>query len=234
MKQLNIFCEGQTEQGFCTQVLQPHLFPQGDGLIHTLAVGEKDHHHLYGLGTKKKYQGGKGVRQFLINTINGRQGKNVYFTTLFDLYALPHDFPGKTNNPRNAANPMPYVVALETAFGQDIDCYRFIPSLLLHEFETLLFADPDKFRVSFENCDEEIQLLKSIAASAPTIEHINDGKETAPSKQIIGVFGEDRYRGMKASAGPDIAAAIGLPKIRAACPHFDCWLKQLEGIQWEA
>ena len=41
MKQLSVFCEGQTEQGFCAQVLQPHLFPSGDGIVHTLAVGEK-------------------------------------------------------------------------------------------------------------------------------------------------------------------------------------------------
>ena len=33
MKQLNVFCEGQTEQGFCAQVLQPHLFPSGDGIL---------------------------------------------------------------------------------------------------------------------------------------------------------------------------------------------------------
>jgi hypothetical protein len=234
VKQLNIFCEGQTEQGFCTQVLQPQLFPGGDGLIHTLAVGEKDHHHLYGLGTRNKYRGHRGVRKFIFNTIKDRQGKNVYFTTLFDLYALPHDFPGKDANTRNAADPTPYVVALEKAFGMDIDYHRFIPNLVLHEFETILFAGPDAFRVSFENCEEEVRALKQIAKSKPTIEHIDDGRETAPSKRIIDVFGEDRYRGMKASAGADIAAAIGLIKIRAACPHVDSWLKQLEAIPWEA
>lgn len=234
MKQLNIFCEGQTEQLFCRQVLQPHLFPQGAGVIHTLAVGEKNHHHLYGLGAKRKYQGAKGVRQFILNTINRRRGGNVYFTTFFDLYALPNDFPGKTACKRNAANPTPYVVALETAFRQDINNHRFIANLVLHEYETILFADPDKFRVSFQNCDEEIEALKSIAASVPSIEHINDGKESAPSKRIIDVFGEDRYRGMKTAAGPDIASAIGLPTIRAACPHFDGWLRQLETIPWEA
>src|SRR5260370_30388677 len=61
MKQLNVFCEGPTEQGFCAQVLQPHLFPHGDGIIHTLAVGEKDHRHLYGLGRRIKYE---KVRKF--------------------------------------------------------------------------------------------------------------------------------------------------------------------------
>lgn len=229
-KHLVVFCEGQTEQGFCVQVLQPHLFPQGDGTVYTLPVGEKDHHHCYGLGTKKKYQGAKGVRQFILNTIKNRQGKNVYFSTVFDLYSLPNDFPGKAANVRNPANPTPYVLALEQAFGQDINYNRFIPNLLLHEYETMLFTDPDAFRVSFENCDEEIDALKVIAGSKQTIEHINDGKETAPSKQIVKVFGEDRYRGRKSSAGPDIAAAIGLAKIRAACPHVDSWLKT---IPWE-
>jgi hypothetical protein len=232
MKQLNVFCEGQTEQGFCTQVLQPHLFPQGDGMIHTLAVGEKDHHHLYGLGAKKKYLGGKGVRKFICNTIKGRQGKNVYFTTLFDLYALPLDFPGKDANVRNSANPTPYVVALEEAFRLDIDYYRFIPNLLLHEYETMLFADPDAFQWSFENCMAEIVQLKGIAASVPSIEHINDSKQFAPSKRIIDLIPE--YDGRKASAGPDIAAFSGLAKIREKCPHVDSWLKQLESIPWEA
>ncbi|MCI0642169.1 MAG: DUF4276 family protein [Gemmataceae bacterium] len=213
-------------------MLQPHLFPQSDGLIHTLAVGEKDHHHLYGLGTKKKYMGDKGVRKFICNTIKHRQGKNVYFTTFFDLYALPNDFPGKAANVRNPANPTPYVVALEDAFRLDINYYRFIPYLQLHEYETMLFADPDAFRKSFENCEDEIQELKAIATSEPNIEHINDGKDTAPSKRIIEVL--PGYDGRKSSAGPDIAAFIGLAKIREKCPHVHSWLLQLEGIKWEA
>jgi len=231
MKQLNVFCEGATEQGFCTQVLQPHLFPQGDGLIHTLAVGEKDHHHLYGLGKRKKYQGDKGVRKFLCNTIKRREGRNVYFTTLFDLYALPADFPGKDTNVRNPANPTPYVVALEEAFRQDINCYRFIPYLQLHEYETMLFANPEAFGRSFENCQEAIEHLKAIAASVPSIENINDGKDTAPSKRIINVIPE--YDGRKTSAGPDIAAFIGIATIRAKCPHVHSWLVQLENLAWE-
>jgi hypothetical protein len=130
LKQLNIFCEGQTEQGFCTQVLQPHLFPQGEGIIHTLAVGAKDHHHLYGLGRRTKFE---NIRKFICNTIRQREGDQVYFTTLFDLYALPPDFPGMEANVRNPANPTSYVEALEVAFGQAIDYHHFIPYLQLHE-----------------------------------------------------------------------------------------------------
>jgi len=229
MKQLNVFCEGPTEQGFCVQVLQPHLFPRGDGLIHTLAVGEKDHLHVYGIGRRSKYD---RVRKFMHNVIKQREGKNVYFTSLFDLYALPNDFPGVATNVRNSADPTPYVLALEEAFRQDVDYYRFVPYLQLHEYETMLFADPEMFRISFENCESEIQQLKTIAASEPSIELIDDGQHTAPSKRIIDTIPE--YRGRKTTAGPDIAEAIGITAIRAKCPHVDAWIVQLENLAWEA
>jgi hypothetical protein len=228
VKQLNVFCEGPTEQGFCAQVLQAHLFPDHDGTVHTLAVGEKDYHHVYGLGRRTKYL---GVRKFILNTIKQRAAKNVYFTTLFDLYALPNDFPGKTANVRNPANPAPYALALEQAFGKDIDCFHFIPHLQLHEYETMLFADLDALAISFENCAAEIQKLKDIAGAVSSIEHINDCFATAPSKRIIQILPE--YAGRKSTAGPDIAEYIGVTKIRAKCPHFHEWLTRLEGLQWD-
>ena len=227
MKQLNIFCEGPTEQGFCIQVLQPHLFAGGDGIVHTLAVGEKNHHHVFGLGGRSKYD---RIRKFINNTIKQRNGKRVYFTTLFDLYGVPNDFPGKDCNVRNALNPTPYVMALEKAFGDDIDCHRFLPYLQLHEFETMLFADPKAFGFSFENCDKQILELNKIVASTPSIEHINDNRDSAPSKRIINLIGA--YEGRKASAGPDIAEFIGLPVIRKKCPHVDQWLIKLENLDW--
>ncbi len=227
MRQLNIFCEGQTEQGFCNQVLLPHLFPNGSGILHTLAVGLKNHHHVYGLGRRASY---KTIDKFIQNTIKQRAGKDVYFTTFFDLYALPHDFPGTAENSRNPSNPTPYVVALEKAFGEAIDRYHFIPYLQLHEYETLLFSDPEAFSISFNDCGEKIEQLKVIAASVSAIELLNDGRETAPSKRIIEVIPE--YNGRKATAGPDIAEFIGLPKLRKCCPHFDKWVTQLERIPW--
>ena len=229
MKLLNVFCEGQTEQGFCSQVLQPHLFPNGDGRVLTLAVGVKNNHHLNGLGRRGKYD---RVRKFITNTIKSRAKPNVYFTTFFDLYALPLDFPGTAENLRNASDPTLYVRSLEEAFATDINSPYFLPHIQLHEFETMLFADPGAFAIAFENCEEKTLRLKSIAEEFPSIEHINDGRTTAPSKRIIEVFPE--YDGRKASAGPDIAEVIGLPLIRKKCPHFDAWLSLLETLPWES
>lgn len=227
VRQLNVFCEGQTEQRFCAQVLQPHLFPHGGGIVHTLAVGEQDHHHLYGLGRWMKYA---RVRKFILNTIKQRVGQSVYFTTLFDLYGLPRDFPGKAENVFNRANPLAYVSALEQALASDINHFRFIAHLQLYEYETMLYADPAAFEVAFENCEDEIERLKMIVASVSSIEIINDGPKTSPSKRIIEILPE--YEGRKSTAGPDIAEYIGLATIRSKCPHFDAWLTTLENLDW--
>jgi hypothetical protein len=146
------------------------------------------------------------------------------------VYALPDDFPGKAENIRNPADPTLYVNELQKAFEEDIGYYRFMAYLQLHEYETMLFADLDAF--AFEDCKNQIEQLKEIAASEPSIEHINDGKETAPSKRIISVFPE--YEGRKSTAGPDIAEYIGVEKICAKCPHVARWLDRLKTIPWEA
>jgi hypothetical protein len=224
MRQLYVFCEGKTEQGFCNQVLRPHLFPQYDGRIATSWIAHSKHHgRVSHGGVPASYI---TMRRDIVNTLNSRHEPNEFFTTMIDLYALPRDFPGKDNHIRDPSNPTPYIEALEKAFGDDIADRRFIPYLQLHEYETLLFADPDAFQIGFENCDREVEQLKAIAASVSNIEHINDGYLTAPSKRINEVI--PGYKGRKASAGPDIAEYSGLDIIRAKCPHFDSWLSRLE------
>src|SRR5262249_26641883 len=138
------------------------------------------------------------------------------------------DFPGKKSHKRNPNNPYPFVRALEREFGKDIGHYRFVPHLQLHEYETLLFTDPDAFAFSFDDCGDAIASLKEIANSFESIEHINDGKKTAPSKRIIQVLPEYEHR--KTDAGPDIAEYIGLQQMRKKCTHFDSWIDRLERL----
>lgn len=73
----------------------------------------------------------------------------------------------------------------------------------------MLFAKPESFQIAFDDCDREIEELRQIATSFPTVEHIDDGRATAPSKRIINLF--PAYEGRKTSAGPDIAELTGLP-----------------------
>jgi hypothetical protein len=168
------------------------------------------------------------MRRDIVNTLKSHCEHDESFTTMIDLYGLPTDFPGKATQNHSPSNPTLYVEALEEAFGIDIGDRRFIPYIQLHEYETMLFADPDAFRIAFENCDNAIEQLMTIARSVPSIEHINDGQTTAPSKRIIDLI--PRYQGLKPSAGPDIAEYIGLTVIRAKCAHVHAWLTRLEGL----
>lgn len=223
MKALYVFCEGPTEQGFCNQVLRPQLFPGGEGQIHTLKIAHSRSHGVIHRGGIGKYA---TLRQDIKNTLKCRGERDVSFTTMIDLYKAPKDFPGKINNILDPNNPTPYVEVLEQAFSADINDIRFIPYLQLFEYETLLFADPEGFRIQFDNCDAAIDELKQIAASFPSIEHIDDGESTSPTKRIIALLPE--YEGLKPAAGPEIALMIGLDVLRAKSPHFHAWVARFE------
>jgi Domain of unknown function (DUF4276) len=229
VKELYVFCEGTTEQGFCNQILAPHIFPNHDGIVHTLKTVNNKHHDAEYRGGLLKYA---SFKRGIENELKRHRARNVYFTTLIDLYGLPGDFPGKADHVRDANNPAPYVEALEAAFGREIGNRRFIPHLQLHEFETMLFANLDAFRQVFEKRNRELAALKKVVDAYPSIEHINDGASTAPSKRIIALFPE--YEVLKSSAGPTLARLIGLAAIRAKCPHFNKWVLNLESLDWDA
>lgn len=67
-----------------------------------------------------------------------------------------------------------------------------------------------------------------IANGFDSPELINDGPTTAPSKRIIAEIPE--YAFQKSTAGPLIAARIGLDVMRARCPNFGEWLGRLEAL----
>lgn len=225
MKELYVFCEGPTEQGFCAQALHPHLFHPGEGLVHTIRTAHSKHHGIVSRGGIGKYS---PLRRDILNTLKMHRRPRVFFTTMIDLYGLPKDFPGKADHTRDAVNPTPYVQALEGAFQSDIGDDRFIANLQLHEYETLLFADPDALAPWFDNCQSAVEEMKEIAARTVSIEHIDDGETTAPSKRIIKLL--PAYLGRKATVGPQIAERIGMPLLREKCPHFDIWISKLEQL----
>jgi hypothetical protein len=153
------------------------------------------------------------------------QKPDAWFTTMFDLYALPPTFP-EFEEARRSATPMKRVECLEEAFRKAINHPRFIPYIQLHEFEAFLLVDPSKFDWEFIDQDAAITRLVALAAQFDTPEAIDDGAATAPSKRIIEEIPEYEFR--KSSAGPIIAAKIGLPLLRQKCPHFQKWLERLE------
>jgi len=155
------------------------------------------------------------------------QNRDAAFTTMFDLYALPHDFPA-CEKADSAKCPYTRVGKLEAAMGRDLDHPRFVPHIQLHEFETLLLVDPAKLDCVYADRDRAIRNLTEMVAGFDSPELIDDGPTTAPSKRIIHEIPE--YEGMKCFAGPLTAEQIGLPALRRRCSHFNQWLSRLEGL----
>ena len=100
---------------------------------------------------------------------------------------------------------------------------RFIPFVVMHEFEALLFSNCSSFASAIGRPGLALR-FQEILNKFATPEEINDSPETAPSKRIASLVSD--YQ--KPLLGATAALEIGLPAVRAACPHFDTWLSALE------
>ncbi|HCI14919.1 MAG TPA: hypothetical protein DFK12_13520 [Gallionellaceae bacterium] len=216
MTRVYLLVEGQTEEAFVRELLVPHY--ARFGLYLTPII----------VSTSPGYKGGVVSYAKIKPQIQRlcRQDAGAHVSTLFDLYALPQDFPGKTDvaYPANSTGQQK-AVFLESQLAQDICQPNFIPNLMVHEFEALLFVLPDKF-AEWVNSPAVVNRLRAHAQAHTTPEDINESPQTAPSKRILSAM--PGYQ--KTFHGPLIACEIGLDAMRAACPHFQGWLQQLEAL----
>jgi hypothetical protein len=223
MIRLHIIAEGQTEEEFVNAVLSKHL-ANFNVFADVCCVPTKQ--------TKTKiYKGGlvsyQKAKKTLVSRLKNDKSKNVRFTTMFDLYALPNEFP-QFEQAKQISDPYKRVEQLETAFADDIGDDRFIPYIQLYEFEALILAEPNLLIERFPEHQKNVEQLSEFCKQYSSPELINDGATTAPSKQIIKLI--PSYESAKASVAPLMAQKIGLQTIRNKCPHFNKWLIQLENL----
>ena len=218
---LYFIVEGQTEETFVNQTLRPHLGGHSVGAIALAVTTSKKRGKRGGLSKYEKAQND------IIRLTKQDRNIDVRFTTMFDLYGLPSDFPGY-GDAVSQNDPYQRVQTLEDALATDIDDDRFIPYIQLHEFEALIFSDPGKLASEFVGAADGIARLATAVARFASPEHVNDSTTTAPSKRIIRAI--PQYEDRKASAGPIVADKIGLPTLRAKCAHFAGWLDKLESL----
>jgi len=223
MPRLYLFAEGQTEQTFANNVLGPHLANWGVFLHPPVLVA-----HARKKG--KAHRGGamnylpmaNDIRRFFAQ----EKSRDVFFTTMIDLYAISREFPGLEDAEQVSHLPYQQVKVLEAAFRHDLDDIRFIPYIQLHEYEAYLFTDPSRFRDFYEKHEPQIAALQAIVDECGSPELIDGGSFTAPSKRIIAQFPD--YD--KVVVGTEVAELIGLQAIRDRCPHFAAWLTKLEQL----
>ena len=216
MSRIYLLVEGQTQEAFVGELLTPHYARMG--LYLTPIIVSTSPGHKGGVVSYAKIK--PQIHRLC------RQDARAKVSTLFDLYALPTDFPGKADAgyPANGTG-VQKANYLEARLQQDINELNFLPNLLVHEFEALLFTAPQKFAEWTDNAAVVTQLAAAVHGQAP--EDINDSPQTAPSKRVLAVMPE--YQ--KPFHGPMIACDIGLDAMRQACPHFNAWLVKLESFK---
>ncbi len=211
MIRVHIFCEGQTEETFVREILTSH-FERLDIFVNPIILkngGGKGGISTYG---KVKFQIEKKCKE----------DSNAWVTTLIDFYGLPSDFPSSATIGLSSIKKSK---AVQQAFQEDIQHPNFIANLMIHEFESFLFSEPEAFK---NWCDDPqiVVNLKKIRRDFNSPEHINDGYATAPSKRILGIFSQ--YD--KVLHGSLVALDIGLDTIRRECPMFNSWIERLESL----
>jgi len=213
-----IFVEGQTEESFVKNMLSRHFYQFDIFLYPIISQTSKKE--------SKQQKGGISSYAKIKNQLNilCKSDQSAYVTTMIDYYRFPKDFPGK-DDLLKIKNSFNRALELEKCFGKDISLRNFIPNLMIHEFEGLLYSRPEAFAAWFPSLDiAKLEIDKSLF---PTPEHIDDDPETAPSKRILKYC--PSYQ--KVHHGTSIALDIGLDNIRRACKHFDHWITMLESLK---
>ena len=228
MTRLLIHVEGQTEETFVNEVLGPHLSGYGYSVVSA---------RLLGNARQRSRRGGirswPVVRKEIVHHL--RQDPGCIASTMVDYYGLPQSgqraWPG-----RAAASWLPFpqkASTIERLFladvcgqmGSSFNPDRFVPYVMMHEFEAMLFSDCRAFASGIGRPDlaPSLQAIRDGFASP---EEIDDSPVTAPSKRITTLV--PGYQ--KPTQGTLAFQQIGLGTIRAECPHFRAWLEQLEGL----
>ena len=219
MIRLNVLVEGRTELNFVRDVLAPPLAIK-DIITSPRAVQtgiRRGRIHRGGVVTFGK------VEADIHRTL--KSDTTAYLTTMFDLYRLPHAFPGHEFS-TTITDPFERVAHLERELAKAVGSPRLIPYIQLHEFEALLFSHVETIDETLKPYSEQSKLeeLRAISRHFDSPEHIDD--DQPPSARLLELF--PAYN--KAALGTLIISRIGLPSARRECHHFDEWIGSLEDL----
>lgn len=216
MKLVYIYCEGMTEESFVNNVLLPY-FLNFEIFVSPIVckTGSKN---------GQKFRGGAVKYAKLkseILLLCKEHSRNGYVTTLFDYYAMPVDTP---NIECSDTDLYKRISIIENSIDSDIGMTNFFFNFCVHEFEGLLFSQPDVFAESF-GIDAATEIARQ-RSQFTNPEFVNSSVHTAPSKRIMNVI--PSYR--KVIHGTSIAQKIGIDRMMAECPHFRAWIDKIKSI----
>jgi hypothetical protein len=211
--------EGQTEHFFIRDILAPYLWPKEIFIIPIII-------------TKPGQKGGDVKFSRVKNDIEKqlKQRQDTYLTLFIDYYGIKPDWPGLTeakvkNEPKAKADIInrAMIKKIEELWPRYNPTLRFIPFIVMYEFEALLFSNSG---ILAQKLSVPATCVDSILRECGEPENIDDSPITAPSKRLESL--NSRFK--KTTTGIAIAKEIGIPTIRQKCPIFNEWLMKIERL----
>ena len=218
---LIVHVEGHTEESFVNEVLAPHLVGHGFATVRAGFIG-----------------GGQGgitswtvAQRDIVSHL--RDDPACIATTMVDYYGLPRTgaaaWPGRAEAAELPVGDKPEAIEERVAasvaeeMGAAFDRNRFIPYVMMHEFEALLFSDCAAFARAIDRPHLR-EALQEIRDAFDNPEEIDDSPNSAPSRRVQSLVAGYQKPWM----GTLAAIEVGLDAMRDACPHFGRWLNRLE------
>ena len=224
MTRIIVLVEGVTEETFVNQVLAGELYGFGYTSVSARMIGK---------ARSRARRGGiipwTTMRKTMTDLL--KEDASRFVTTMVDYYGLPRDWPGRaastSQTPLNKAYTVESALSadIEKVMGASFNPARFVPYVMMHEFEAMLFSDCERFSLGIGR-PELAPSFQEIRDGFASPEEIDDSPNTAPSKRIQELATD--YQ--KPVDGLIAVQEIGLDAIRAECAHFREWLERLEGL----
>ena len=214
-----VLVEGPTEQRFIKNLLAPYMFDRGVFLTPIILdkPGEKG-------GDVKFARAQNDIEKHV------KQRRDTWITLMVDYYGIKSDWPGYADSKQASLHTRKAQIMNEATASAVAELFpeyapdkRFIPYVSMHETEALYFSNP---AILAEKLEVSQKLIDDILAKSGEPEKINDDSQTAPSKRLEQLSA--RFK--KTSTGLAIANAVGIERMREACPLFNEWVAKLEHL----
>lgn len=168
------------------------------------------------------FRGGGGTWSHYERDIRHLLGASqfVLVTTMLDFYGYPSDAPGHKCCEGRHLQP-DCVDSRETAMAGKIGQQRFLPNVVLHEFETWVIAAADATGELLGDRQAAALLVDAVNGVGGEAELVDDDPTTSPSKRVINAMPSFT----KAIDGIAAIQRAGLDAVRERCPRLDTWPK---------
>jgi hypothetical protein len=217
LRQIAIVVEGQTESAFVSELLAPYLQPFDVYVTPVIVKTSR-------LADGTTYKGGGMVWKHYENDIRRLLGSTHLHrvSILVDFYAYPRNAPGSDccARPHQARKCTELRIA---AMADQIGDPRFIPHVVLHEFETWVIAAA--LETSHVLGDESVarRLQAEARSVGDDVELLNDSRDTSPSNRVLKCWPD--YD--KVTDGIEVIREGGLAAVMERCPGLGGWVDQL-------